>query len=222
MDAQLENTASQMPVGEESRVELSIVMPCLNEAETLKTCIMKARRALREHRIAGEIIVADNGSQDGSQAIAASTGVRIVHVQAKGYGSALMGGIAAARGKYVIMGDADDSYDPFADYSEFDAAQEEEEDINFFRNGRFVTLGLLLGYRGWTENLARLQSSGLNYGVFLSYFFDLRFAVQFSFTTGDHTFQVTSSDGVHRGNVGIQNFGLDLKYYLNTQNITKG
>jgi len=111
IDAQLENTASQMPVGEESRVELSIVMPCLNEAETLKTCIMKAQQALREHRIAGEIIVADNGSQDGSQAIAARMGVRIVHVQAKGYGNALMGGIAAARGKYVIMGDADDSYD---------------------------------------------------------------------------------------------------------------
>ena len=111
IDAQLENTASQMPVGEESRVELSIVMPCLNEAETLKTCIMKAQQALREHRIAGEIIVADNGSHDGSQAIATNMGVRIVHVQAKGYGNALMGGIAAARGKYVIMGDADDSYD---------------------------------------------------------------------------------------------------------------
>jgi glycosyltransferase involved in cell wall biosynthesis len=100
-----------MPVGEESGAELSIVMPCLNEAETLRTCIMKAQQSLREHRIAGEIIVADNGSQDGSQAIAASMGVRIVHVQAKGYGNALMGGIAAARGKYVIMGDADDSYD---------------------------------------------------------------------------------------------------------------
>jgi glycosyltransferase involved in cell wall biosynthesis len=111
INAQLEDAASQMPVGEESGVELSIVMPCLNEAETLKTCIMKAQQALREHRIAGEVIVADNGSQDGSQAIAASMGVRIVHVQAKGYGNALMGGIAAARGKYVIMGDADDSYD---------------------------------------------------------------------------------------------------------------
>jgi glycosyltransferase involved in cell wall biosynthesis len=111
IDAQLENTANQMPVGKESRVELSIVMPCLNEAETLKTCIMKAQQSLREHRIAGEIIVADNGSHDGSQAIAASMGVRIVHVQAQGYGNALMGGIAAARGQYVIMGDADDSYD---------------------------------------------------------------------------------------------------------------
>jgi glycosyltransferase involved in cell wall biosynthesis len=72
---------------------------------------MKAQQSLCEHRIAGEIIVADNGSQDGSQALAASMGVRIIHVPAKGYGNALMGGIAAARGKYVIMGDADDSYD---------------------------------------------------------------------------------------------------------------
>src|SRR5919197_585369 len=107
----LEDTASQMPIGEESGVELSIVMPCLNEAETLTICIRKAKQSLREHSIAGEIIVADNGSHDGSQALAARMGVRLVHVQAKGYGNALMGGIAAARGKYVIMGDADDSYD---------------------------------------------------------------------------------------------------------------
>jgi glycosyltransferase involved in cell wall biosynthesis len=111
IDLELEDTASQMPVGEESGVELSIVMPCLNEAETLTTCIMKAQQSLCEHHIAGEIIVADNGSHDGSQTLAASMGVRVIHVQAKGYGNALMGGIAAARGKYVIMGDADDSYD---------------------------------------------------------------------------------------------------------------
>src|SRR4030095_11909118 len=111
IDLELEDTASQMPVGEESGVELSIVMPCLNEAETLTTCIMKAQQSLCEHHIAGEIIVADNGSHDGSQTLAASMGVRVIHVQAKGYGNALMGGIAAARGKYVIMGYADDSYD---------------------------------------------------------------------------------------------------------------
>src|SRR5215510_15103668 len=137
MDAQLENTASQMPVGEESRVELSIVMPCLNEAETLKTCIMKAQQALREHRITGEIIVADNGSHDGSQAIAASLGVHIVHVQAKGYGNALMGGIAAARGKYIIMGDADDSYD-FTSLGPFITKLRERYDLvmgNRFKGG---------------------------------------------------------------------------------------
>jgi len=86
-------------------------MPCLNEAETLEICIQKARRFLRDQGIIGEIIVADNGSTDGSQVIADRMGARLVHVQAKGYGNALMGGIAAARAPYIIMGDADDSYD---------------------------------------------------------------------------------------------------------------
>ena len=92
-------------------LEVSVVMPCLNEADTLATCIRKARRALIEGAIAGEVIVADNGSTDGSQAIAVHEGARLVRVEARGYGNALMGGIAAAHGKYVIMGDADDSYD---------------------------------------------------------------------------------------------------------------
>jgi len=91
--------------------ELSIVMPCLNEAETLVTCIEKARGFLDEARIAGEIIVADNGSTDGSPVLAEKLGARVIHVSTRGYGNALMGGIAAARGRYVIMGDADDSYD---------------------------------------------------------------------------------------------------------------
>jgi hypothetical protein len=93
-------------------------MPCLNEAETLGTCIEKARRALRQLNIAGEIIVADNGSTDGSQTIGTRMGARVVHVEVRGYGSALMGGIAAARGRYIIMGDADDSYD-FTDLEPF-------------------------------------------------------------------------------------------------------
>ena len=92
-------------------MELTVVMPCLNEADTLATCIEKAQRAMRENNIKGEIVVADNGSTDGSQAIASSLGARVIDVQAKGYGNALMGGISAARGKFVIMGDADDSYD---------------------------------------------------------------------------------------------------------------
>jgi glycosyltransferase involved in cell wall biosynthesis len=94
-----------------SRIEVSVVMPCLNEADTLGVCIEKAQRALEENNIRGEIIVADNGSTDRSQDIAARMGARLVNVKAKGYGNALMGGIAAARGKFVIMGDADDSYD---------------------------------------------------------------------------------------------------------------
>jgi glycosyltransferase involved in cell wall biosynthesis len=92
-------------------LELSVVMPCLDEAETLEGCIDVARQALQEHGICGEIVVADNGSTDGSQAIALRKQVRLVHVEQKGYGSALMGGIAAGRGQYVIVGDADGSYD---------------------------------------------------------------------------------------------------------------
>lgn len=99
-------------------LELSIVIPCLNEAETLGTCIEKAIRFIREHRIEGEVIVADNGSTDGSQTIADLFGARVVPVESKGYGNALMGGIAAARGRYIIMGDADDSYD-FLDLGKF-------------------------------------------------------------------------------------------------------
>jgi glycosyltransferase involved in cell wall biosynthesis len=91
--------------------ELSVVMPCLNESDTLRACIEKAQRSMRENNIAGEIIVADNGSTDGSQAIAIGMGARVVRVEEKGYGNALMGGIAAAHGKFVIMGDSDDSYD---------------------------------------------------------------------------------------------------------------
>lgn len=91
--------------------ELSIVMPCLNEAETLEVCIAKARGFLSENGIDGEVIIADNGSTDGSQGLATRCGARVVDIPAKGYGSALLGGIRSARGRYVIMGDADDSYD---------------------------------------------------------------------------------------------------------------
>jgi glycosyltransferase involved in cell wall biosynthesis len=100
-----------LTVPSERPVELSIVMPCLNEAETLTNCINKAQGFLHKHGIIGEVIIADNGSTDGSQEIARYCGARVVPVGLPGYGSALMGGIAAARSKYVIMGDADDSYD---------------------------------------------------------------------------------------------------------------
>lgn len=101
-------------------LELSIVMPCLNEAETLEGCIVMAQSFLAAHRVAGEVIVADNGSTDGSQQIAERLGARIVHVAERGYGSALRAGIAAARGRYVAMADSDLSYDfgalqPFLD-----------------------------------------------------------------------------------------------------------
>ena len=92
-------------------MELTILMPCLNEAETLGRCIDKARAFLERAGVDGEVLVADNGSSDGSPAIAAARGARVVPVAERGYGAALRGGIAAARGRYVIMGDADDSYD---------------------------------------------------------------------------------------------------------------
>lgn len=95
-------------------------MPCLNEAETLETCVNKAKLFLNTNHIQGEVIVADNGSVDGSQEIAMKAGARVVHIPQKGYGSALMGGIEAAQYEFIIMGDADDSYDftnlqPFMD-----------------------------------------------------------------------------------------------------------
>ncbi|TFB53994.1 glycosyltransferase family 2 protein [Cryobacterium sp. Sr3] len=97
-------------------IELSILMPCLNEAETLAICIDKAQGYLRRSGITGEVLIADNGSTDGSQQIAEAHGARVVNVTEKGYGSALIVGMEAAHGTYVIMGDADDSYD----FSELD------------------------------------------------------------------------------------------------------
>src|SRR5665213_1759477 len=118
--------------------------------------------------------------------------------------------------------DADDTYDPFADYSEFDEAQEEEADINFFRHGRFVTIGFLAGMRGFTQGLGNMYTPAPNFGLFLSYFFDLRFAMQFSFNTSDHPFHVSSTSQTATGTVGLTSFAVDMKYYVNTQNVTKG
>src|SRR4029077_16536380 len=93
------------------RVELTVLMPCLNEAETIATCVRKAVAFLIEHNIDGQVLVADNGSTDGSQRLAEDAGAQVISIPEKGYGNALLGGIVAARGCYVIMGDADDSYD---------------------------------------------------------------------------------------------------------------
>jgi glycosyltransferase involved in cell wall biosynthesis len=99
------------PSAAADEIELSIVMPCLNEVRTLEVCIRKAKGFLESSGIRGEIIVADNGSTDGSQELATRLGARVVNITEKGYGAALAGGFAAARGKYIIMGDSDDSYD---------------------------------------------------------------------------------------------------------------
>ncbi len=92
-------------------IELSIVLPCLNESKTLEKCIQKAKAFLEQNHIQGEIVVSDNGSEDGSQAIATRLGARVVNATVRGYGAALLQGSLDARGRYIIMGDADDSYD---------------------------------------------------------------------------------------------------------------
>ena len=103
-----------------SEIELTVLLPCLNESETLGACIAKAKSAIQQNHLNAEIVVADNGSTDGSQQIARDAGARVVDVPRRGYGSALLAGIAAAQGTYIIMADSDDSYDlagimPFLD-----------------------------------------------------------------------------------------------------------
>jgi glycosyltransferase involved in cell wall biosynthesis len=116
---------------------LSIIMPCLNEAETLEACIKKAKLFLDTNSMEGEIIIADNGSTDGSQEIAKNAGVKVADIPQKGYGSALMGGIEAAQGEFIIMGDADDSYD-FTNLQAFVEALQNGADLvmgNRFKGG---------------------------------------------------------------------------------------
>jgi glycosyltransferase involved in cell wall biosynthesis len=116
---------------------LSIIMPCLNEAETIETCVRKAISFMQQNSIEGEVLIADNGSTDGSQEMAIRAGARVVHVPVKGYGSALMGGIEAAENEFIIMGDADDSYD-FTNLQPFVNALENGADLvmgNRFKGG---------------------------------------------------------------------------------------
>jgi len=115
-----ENVDVRSASGVEQVCDLSVVLPCLDEAETLATCITKAQRAMKELAVDGEVIVADNGSADGSQEIACRLGARVIDVPVQGYGSALLSGISAARSEFVVIADADDSYDlsrlePFVD-----------------------------------------------------------------------------------------------------------
>ncbi len=121
-------------------VELTILMPCLNEAETLARCIGKAKIGIQKSGVRGEIVIADNGSTDGSQAIAEKLGVRLVPVKEKGYGSALIGGVRAASGEWIIMGDADDSYD-FSDVTGF---------VKKFQAGDELIMGCRLPIGGGT------------------------------------------------------------------------
>lgn len=111
-----------------------------------------------------------------------------------------------------------DAYDPFIDYSEYEESGEEEADINFFRNGRFLTMGLSLGQRLFTEGMGDLYKDDITYGLYLSYFFDLRFALQFGYMTGGHAFKLQNVTG----DVDISSVSVDIKYFINTQNVTKG
>ncbi len=134
---------------------LTILMPCLNEAETIGRCIERARDGLLRSGVAGEILVADNGSTDGSQAIAQELGARIVAVAEKGYGSALRGGVAAASGKWIIMGDADDSYDFSEAYrfvERFQAGDELVMGCRMPRGGGTITPGAMPWKNRWIGN----------------------------------------------------------------------
>ncbi len=133
-------------------IELTILMPCLNEARTLPACIDKARGFLARHGVSGEVVVADNGSSDGSQALATRLGARVIHVAERGYGSALRAGIAAAHGRFVVMGDSDDSYD-FSALESFLAELRSGADLvvgNRFRGG--VAPGAMPFLHRWLGN----------------------------------------------------------------------
>jgi glycosyltransferase involved in cell wall biosynthesis len=150
-------TGVQAAVSEDASgmLELSVLMPCLNEADTLGTCIEKAWRAMGEHGIEGEVVVADNGSTDGSPEIAAALGARVVHVCEQGYGNALMGGIAGSAGRFVVMGDADDSYD-FAEVPKFVDKLREGYDLvqgcRLERGGGHVMPGAMPKLHRWWGN----------------------------------------------------------------------
>lgn len=124
----------------------------------------------------------------------------------------------------LAQADGDDAYDPFADYSEFEQSMDEEEDVNFFRNGRLLTLGFIGGYRGFTQNLGNYYSGNAGFGLFLAYFFDLNFALQLGYFTSDHTLVIPENSPANavQGTVSLSEISFLLKYYMNTQNVTRG
>lgn len=127
-------------------------------------------------------------------------------------------------GVLLAQAESDDAFDPFADYSEYEQSIDEEEDINFFRNGRLLTMGFTGGLRNWTAQLQQSYSSAPAFGLFICYFFDLRFAMQFGFSTSDHSLFVkgTANSLPVKGTVSVTDLSFNLKYYMNTQNVTRG
>lgn len=131
---------------------------------------------------------------------------------------------------YAQTTDIDEGFDPFSDYNEVEQSAEEEADINFFKNGRFLTVGVLLGYRGFTDGFSQGYTPSTSFGVQFSYFFDLQLAVALSYSIGDSGVSFTSYNDAaltsvserYTGTVNIQTFDLNGKFYFNTENVTKG
>ena len=137
-----------------------------------------------------------SGGDDSNLTSSSSPRAQLIASNALGYDSNFEPGSETPNyhlipeGRLVAQAEGDDAYDPFADYSEFEETADEEEDLNFFRNGRLLTVGFLGGYRGWTGTLGSLYSSGPSFGLYLCYFFDLRFALQIGYVTNSTTLHV--------------------------------
>ena len=128
------------------------------------------------------------------------------------------------RSYLIAQWEGDDAYDPFADYSEFDETEEEEADVNFFLNGRLFTLSFAANYRGFTSTLGAIYGASTGIGFYLTYFFDLRFAMQIGYSKGDYSFAIDGDSAANsaNGKVSISGFTVNIKYFLNTQNVTRG
>lgn len=130
----------------------------------------------------------------------------------------------------IAQEDVDEAFDPFSDYNEFEQDADEEADINFFRNGRYLTLGFLLGYRGYTDGFSQAYTGAAHYGAQFTYFFDLQIASALTYSISDNnvTFRsynditLTNVSNTYSGSVNIQNIDLSVKYYFNTENVTRG
>ena len=124
--------------------------------------------------------------------------------------------------KAFAQTDPEEAYDPFSDYSEFDEASDEEADINFFRNGRFLTVGLAVGPQTFTDGMAKAYGDGPAMGLYISYFFDLRLAMSLGLMAADHNVKIKTTVPLYTGTVSFNEVNFHLKYYFNTQNVQKG
>lgn len=136
---------------------------------------------------------------------------------------ALAGDFVEDNGSPSTSEGSESTFDPFSDYSEFEEGSEEEADINFFHNGRFFSIGILGGYESFTDTLGVIYTPSFQFGLFLEYFFDLKLAMQLAYLTSTHSLTIATGQGsALTGSVALSHFEFDLKYYLNTQNVTRG